>query len=77
MDTGDLRIDLVVGQVASATVVTGRRLPSWAVSSIASLVASIDERLAALQGEIARLQQSRAARVPSMTRATAAGRHAT
>jgi len=37
------------------------RVPSRAMSSLASLVASIDERLAALRGEIDQLQQSRAA----------------
>jgi hypothetical protein len=45
----------------SAAVVNSPRVPSWARSSLASLVASIDERLAALRGEIDPLQQGRAA----------------
>ncbi|MGO9900029.1 MAG: hypothetical protein ACLP0J_10115 [Solirubrobacteraceae bacterium] len=56
MDTDDLQIDLVGGDKRhSATAVNGDRVPSWAMSSLTSVVASIDERLAALAREIDRL----------------------
>lgn len=63
-------------QRRSAAVVNGRRVPSWTMSSLTSLVTSIDERLAALRGEIDRLQQSRAALTSNAALVDGAGLHA-